>query len=271
MKAVRAAVIGDPIGHSKSPVIFEQLGKLLGTRIIYRKQRVRPKELERALRRLRRLAYRGCSVTIPHKQSVIPFLRRLTSQARAIGAVNVIRFDKNGPVGHNTDAAGFADALKETGVKVKGADAVVYGAGGAARAVGYALGRMKARKVTFAARNKEKAKLAAKDIGKSFPKTRYAAATMGTKAKLQINATPLGLNGFAQRSAAASLPLCELAFDVVYGRQTPFLRQAIRRGAKAVDGTGMLVYQALRAWQYWGGSLAGRSRTALKNDIIRGL
>lgn len=269
MKVFRAGLIGDPVAHSKSPEIFKALGRLLKKKIDYRTHRVRLKDLEQALYSLRRLA--GCSITIPHKQAVIPFLSRLTPQARAIGAVNVIRFDRQGPVGHNTDVVGFADALRETGVRVQGTDAVVYGAGGAARAVGYALGQMKAKRVTFVGRNKAKGKKAAMDIGKAFPRTGYSSSSKAPSAQLHINATPLGMKGFPGRSPAASLPACELAFDLVYGRQTPFLKQAAASGAVTVDGTPMLVYQALRAWRFWGGRLGGRSRKSLKDDILRGL
>lgn len=268
MRTIRAGLIGYPVEHSVSPRIFETLGRALGCRVGYKKHQVKPKDLASALSRLRPLA--GLNVTIPHKEAVLPLLSGLTPQARAIGAVNAIRFTRKGGWGENTDADGFADALRETGVKVKGAAAMIYGAGGAARAVGYALGKMGAGKVTFKARTERRARKAAKDIGKAFPRTKYMCA--GRRAPtcgLHINATPLGMKGFPRRSPAETLSGCEWAFDLVYGRRTPFLKEAARVGAKTMDGSAMLVYQALRAWQFWGGRLGGRSRKALKNDISR--
>ena len=110
-----------------------------------------------------------------------------------------------------------------------------------------------------------------RDLGKAFPKTRFSAG-QAVAAPLWVNATPLGMKGFPRRSPAPKgLGGCELAFDLVYGRKTPFLKQARASGSKTVDGLSMLAYQALRAWEFWFKPLPAPRRRALKTAIIRGL
>ena len=171
----------------------------------------------------------GFNVTIPYKQAVIPYLSSLSPEAEAIGAVNCVHEGR----GYNTDAPGFADALLETGYRARRAR--IYGKGGGARAVFWAL----------------------EELG--------VEVVADGPADLHVNATPLGMAGFPDASPALELPGCRLAFDLVYGRVTPFMRQA----PWAVDGSAMLVYQALRAWELWRRKpLTAEGRRALKNDII---
>lgn len=217
-------LIGWPLKHTASPKIF----KILGERFVLRPGKTVSPELWAGLS--------GFTVTIPHKRGVIPFLKGLSPEAKAIGAVNCVFKGR----GYNTDAAGFADALAELGYKPE--KAVVFGRGGGAKAAAYAL-KKKGVKVTLLGRGQK-------------PKSR---------ADFYVNATPLGMKGFPNRSPAKSLPGCVLAFDLTYGRVTPFMRMA----PAAVDGRSMLVYQALRAWELWRGRrLTAARRRRLKNDIM---
>ena len=129
------------MSHSLSPKLFSILSRRLGKPIEYKAWAVSPGDFAAALKRFQKDGFRGLNVTIPHKQSAFKKAARLTPEARAIGAVNVLRFSPGGLKGHNTDASGFADALAGARFKARGKDAVIFGAGGAARAVGYALGR----------------------------------------------------------------------------------------------------------------------------------
>jgi len=111
----------------------------------------------------------------------------------------------------------------------------------------------------------------ARHFQRLFPKTAFR-ASLPARAEIWINATPLGMQGFPERSPALrGMPGCELAFDLVYGRRTPFLRQAASMGARAVDGLGMLVFQALRTWEFWFGSMRAAGRRRLARMILKGL
>lgn len=267
--AFKAGVIGEPVSHSLSPKLFAALSRKLGRAIDYKAYLVAPEELGPRLKQFKAQGFSGLNVTIPHKQSAYKKAARLTPEARAIGAVNVLRFSPGGLKGHNTDAAGFADALAGQGFKARGKDAVIFGAGGAARAVGYALGRAGARGVRFVGRTPKRTQEAARALSARFPRTRFEAGP-AIAAALWVNATPLGMKGFARRSPAPSdLNMeCEFAFDLVYGRRTPFLIRAKACGVEACDGLGMLVYQALRAWEFWTRPLAAGRRKILHDQII---
>lgn len=217
-------LIGWPLKHTSSPKIF----KVLRERFVLRPARKLSPELWAGLD--------GFTVTIPHKRNIVPFLKSLSPEAKSIGAVNCVFKNR----GYNTDAAGFADALKELGYKPE--RAVIFGRGGGAKAAAYAL---------------KKLRVPVKMLGRGQkPKGR---------ADFYVNATPLGMKGFPNKAPAPSLPGCILAFDLTYGRVTPFMRLA----PAAVDGKSMLVYQALRAWELWRGKkLSPRKRRALKNDIM---
>lgn len=216
-------LIGWPLGHSLSPRIFAELGE----RYVLRPGRTLTPRLWRGLS--------GFNVTIPYKREILAHLESLSPAARSIGAVNCVFRGR----GYNFDAAGFMDALRELDFKPK--RAVVYGKGGAARAVAYAL---------------EKA---------GVPVTLVGRGETPPRADLHVNATPLGMKGFPPGPVVPSLPGVKLAVDLVYGGTTAFMRLAPR----AVDGTAMLVYQALRAWELWRGvRLSAARRRALKNDII---
>src|SRR5262249_48928853 len=154
-------------------------------------------------------------------------------------------------------------ALKRAGVRARGKDALVFGAGGAARAAGWALGREGARRVRFSARTASRASRAARDLGRLFKRTRFSAGAP-QPAQLWVNATPLGMKGFPDRTPAPKgLASPEVAVDLVYGRRTAFQRDAARRGARVTDGAAMLAFQALRAWEFWEKPIGARRRGAL--------
>lgn len=265
--AFEAGLIGKPVSHSLSPKLFSVLSWLLGRTIRYKAWEVDPGNLKAALKRFEKEGFAGLNVTIPHKQSAFKSAARLTPEARAIGAVNVLRFSPGGLKGHNTDAAGFGDALAAVDFKARGKDALIFGAGGAARAVGYALGRAGARRVRFVGRTPRRAQETARALEARFSRTRFEVGP-AVPAALWVNATPLGMKGFARRSPAPVEMACDLAFDLVYGRRTPFLMRAKARRIKACDGLSMLVYQALRAWEFWTRPLGAVRRKNLHDQII---
>jgi shikimate dehydrogenase len=263
---LKLGIFGWPVSHSRSPRLFARLGVLLGREVSY--EAVLVADLTAAIEKARAAGWRGANVTAPFKEEAAALAGRLTPVARALGAVNVLRFDRV-VVGHNTDAEGLRDALRAAGLKIRGKDALVFGAGGAARAAGWALAREGARKVRFCARTASRASRAAKALTPHFPKTNFSSGA-AVPAGLWVNATPLGMKGFPDRSPAPlDIVSPEAAVDLVYGRRTAFQRDAASRGALVIDGASMLVHQALRAWEYWDEPLGARRREALAGPLLK--
>jgi shikimate dehydrogenase len=265
---VKLGLFGRPISHSRSPRLFAKLGRLLKRPIAYAAMEVLPGDLGVVVAAVRDAGWRGANVTVPFKEEAAALAGRLTPAARALGAVNVLLFSRR-VVGHNTDGEGLRDALRRAGVKVRGKNALVFGAGGAARAAGWALAREGARRVRFSARTASRAARAARDLRPHFPKTNFSSGAPAA-ADIWINATPLGMKDFPDRSPAAKrLPSPETAVDLVYGRRTAFQRDAAARGARVLDGASMLVHQALRAWEFWDKPLGARRRSALAGPLLK--
>ena len=263
---MKLGIFGWPVSHSRSPRLFARLGSLLNRSITY--EAVLVSDLPAAVKKARASGWRGANVTVPLKEAAAALAGRLTPAARALGAVNVLRFDR-GIVGHNTDAEGLRDALHGAGLKIRGKNALVFGAGGAARAAGWALAREGARRVRFCARTASRASRAANALRPHFPKTTFSSGA-AVSAEIWVNATPLGMKGFPDRSPAPhDLPSPEVAIDLVYGRRTAFQLDAASRGAIVTDGAAMLVHQALRAWEYWDKPLGARRREALAAPLLK--
>lgn len=262
---MKLGLFGYPVVHSRSPRIFSRLAALLCRPISYETVAVPLGALAVAV--AERGDWRGANVTAPLKAETLSLCRRLTLAAREIGAANVLRFGRTID-GHNTDGEGLRDALRLAGVRVRGRSVLVFGAGGAARAAGWALAKDGASRVRFMVRTRSRAEHAARDLGRLFPETDF---TVGgpVPADVWLNATPLGMPGFPDRTPAPrSAPPPKAAVDLVYGRRTRFQRDALMRGARVIDGTAMLVFQAVRAWEYWDGPLGVARRSVLVERLM---
>jgi shikimate dehydrogenase len=264
-----AEVIGDPIAHSKSPTIHNfWLGKL-GIDAEYRACHVQSDELEDYFTRRRGDAeWRGCNVTIPHKQAVVPLLDQCESKTTAIGAVNTIVRQAGGPlVGTNTDLDGVADAVGE--MALAGRNAVVIGAGGAARAAFAFLAGQGCASVRVLARRLGKALQASAECGLAADVRRLQAGSGAfAGAALVINATQLGMHGqdampgFVLEELAGTAPGA-LVFDMVYAPlETELLRAARATGLRTADGLLMLVGQAAVAFERFFGRPPPREHDA---------
>lgn len=279
-KAKRAGVLGWPAGKSRSPDIYKELSKRLKTPLAYERVVVSAHELPAFVDKLRRTGaeegWIGLNVTIPHKEAMLRHMDSVQPQARAIGAINVVTIARRQLSGDNTDAGGFLDALTERGVATQGLEALLFGAGGAARAAGWALGGAGAARVHILNRNAARAIQLAGTLGKLFPATRFTAGPdWPRQALLWINATPLGMEGFPAESPVPqgfAFPKGAWAYDLVYRpAETPFLKQAKGAGAGTIGGADMLVYQALRTWELWFEPLGGRRRRELKTQLMEKL
>lgn len=264
----RAGVIGHPLGHSLSPVIFNAAFAKAGVDASYEAWDTPPETLEGRLNALRAADFFGANVTIPHKEAVVPFLDATTELAKKAGAVNTIVHADGKLTGHNTDVTGFARALKEEAAfDAKGKRTMILGSGGAARAVALALVEGGASVIYVVGRKPrriESVVLSLKPL--TQPGTTITWAYWGdgsymrslTEAQLIVNCTPIGTAG--SESAGQSPVPAELiqpaatVFDLVYNPQeTPLVAAAKSRGAHAVSGLGMLVYQAAESFRLWTG------------------
>lgn len=241
---MKAAVVGDPVSHSLSPRLFRFFSRSLDVPLEYGAVRVPEGGLPAAVESFRSEGYCGLSVTRPHKQAAFALAGSKDEAASACGAVNALAFSNGAVAGHNTDVPGFLDGLELAGFSPRGKSALVVGAGGAARAVAFALSSAGAA-VTICARRPEAAKALAAGLGVSSGEE--------APSDLIVNCTPLGWNN-GEPSPIASAR-CGLAVDLVYGRDTAFLRQARAAGAQTQDGRAMLAAQAARAWEIWLGPL----------------
>lgn len=267
----RAGVIGYPLGHSVSPAVFQAAFEASGMEARYEAWETPPEQLEGRILALRGDDFLGANVTIPHKEAVVPLLDRLDGQAERIGAVNTIAHEAGQLVGYNTDVTGFARALREdAGFDPKGKRTVVLGAGGAARAVALALIEGGASIVLLIGRTPKRLDKVAVDLrGLTAPGTTISWChwqdgtfmTVLPKADLLVNCTPVGTRGSETEGqsplADQFLPAGGIVFDLVYNpSETPLLKAARKKGAKAVSGLGMLVYQAAESFRLWTGQEA---------------
>lgn len=250
-------VIGWPVARSRSPQMHNAAFAALGLDWRYRLLPAPPDQLPAVVDRIRSGELAGANVTIPHKSAVMPLLDEIDAAAQAIGAVNTIAIRDNRLIGYNTDAAGFEQALSETGVEVKGRACAVLGAGGAARAVVYALKGLGAR-VTIYARDVGRARALIGPGGQA--RSLAEVDRMGRETILIVNATPVGMAPNVETMPwpeDAPFPPGALAFDLItHPRRTRWLEQAERSGARTTNGLAMLVYQGAAAFEMWTGCAA---------------
>ncbi|MBI4805082.1 MAG: shikimate dehydrogenase [Desulfovibrio sp.] len=245
-------IIGHPLGHTMSPLLHNWGFTRMGIKASYVAFPTPPERLEAIIQAVRTLPVSGLSVTIPHKEAVIPLLDSVSPLATQTGAVNTLVWEDHALVGHNTDVAGFVSPLLER--EHIPASALVLGAGGAAKAVLAGLFDIGVRNVTVANRNVERATALAAQFGAHAVgwERRH-----GVEAHLVVNTTPMGMAGKAQ----ADSPLPQeywtpghLAYDLVYNpRETVFLRQARIAGAVTIDGLSMFAAQGAAQFKLWTG------------------
>lgn len=258
----RAYLLAHPAGHSISPAMQGAAFAALGIHARYEALDVPPEALPDEVARLRVPACYGANVTVPHKLAVIPLLDALTPEAAAIGAVNTVVQRGGQLIGHNTDASGFLRALRENaGFEPAGALACVLGAGGAARAVVYALLKVGARVAVYN-RSPEKARSLAQQFAASGSVTALEPDDLAKRVlacDLLVNATSVGMRRGERDPDESPLPpgvLPRRAFvcDIVY--RPPFsrlLRDAQGAGLSTQNGLPMLVYQGAEALERWTG------------------
>lgn len=262
---IRLGIFGWPAAHSKSPQMHEAAAQALGIELRYARFEVAPDDLADAIREQHDAGIDGYNLTVPHKEHVIPLLDEIASTARGIGAVNtVVRTDER-YVGHNTDAPGLVRSLQEANVVLRGARAVVLGAGGAARAAVVGLSGAGVEAVTVLSRRPGQGSALVSSLAphascplEAAPLTEAKAYFPGATLLIQATSATLGSNpdaaGFAASLPLDALPSDAAVLDTVYDPlKTSLLTRAEARGLQIVDGLGMLLHQGAIAFEMWTG------------------
>lgn len=251
-----AAVIGDPVRHSLSPVLHNAAFAALGLDWIYVALPVARGDGAAAVGAMRTLGIAGLSVTMPHKADILAAVDDVSPTVQLLGAANTIVWGPDSSLcAHSTDGEGFIDALRAAGVDVAGKRCMVVGAGGAGRAVVLALATAGAASIVVV--NRDEARAAAA-VALGGAAALHGSADRAGDCDLVINATPLGMGGEGQLPIDPErLGPGQVVNDLVYHPLvTPLLAAAAARGATAVGGLGMLLHQAGRQLTLWTGSEA---------------
>ncbi|MBO9407340.1 shikimate dehydrogenase [Shimia sp. R9_1] len=254
-----AGVIGNPIAHSKSPLLHGHWLKTYGIAGHYVPLEVDAEHLEAVLKAMPQMGFVGCNVTIPHKERVVQFVDQITDRATLIGAVNTLIFRPDGSiVGDNTDGYGFIENLRHGAPEwqAEAGPAVVLGAGGAARAVVASLLDAGVPEILLTNRTRVRADRLREDFGARVKVIEWVqAGNILEEAATLVNTTSLGMAGKSElRIPMDGLRSQTVVTDLVYNPLiTNFLKTAQERGCVTVDGLGMLLHQAVPGFERWFG------------------
>jgi shikimate dehydrogenase len=246
-------IFGYPIEHTLSPQMHNNAFHAMGLDMCYLAFKVLPKDLPDALRAIRALNMLGVNITVPHKENIIPMLDRVDEEAAFIGAVNTVVNAEGKLTGYNTDGRGFMSSLSERKISVEDRDIIIIGAGGAARAISYYLSE-KASKLTLYDIDKSKMERLTNDLLKIRSNVSSIEDVKDIdKPDIIINATPLGLKPddplpLGEDRITSEMTVCDLVY-----KRTRLLQEAERRGAQTLDGSGMLLWQGVLAFELWTG------------------
>jgi shikimate dehydrogenase len=254
-----AGVIGHPIAHSKSPLLHKHWLRTYGLAGDYVPLHVSEHDLETVLRTLPLMGFVGVNITIPHKVAVMDIVDHISDRAILIGAANTLIFRADGKIhADNTDGYGFIANLKQNapGWRANAGPAAVLGAGGAARAIITSLIEMGTTEILLSNRTRPKADALKSEFGSKVHVIDWVqAGNMMEEATTVVNTTSLGMTGAAEfRVPLDGLRPGTVVTDLVYTPlRTRFLTEAQSAGCITVDGLGMLLHQAVPAFERWFG------------------
>ncbi len=251
-------LFGYPVEHTLSPLMQNAAFNFQGLDYCYVAFLVHPKLIKEAVNGIRALNLVGVNVTVPHKENVIPFLDRVSEEASFIGAVNTIKNENGILTGYNTDGKGFMKSLEEANIIVKDKKVLIIGCGGASRAIGYYL-CMEASVVYLYDIDKEKVESLKGHLNKLkgnvsiLENISEESRDIISSIDLIINATPIGLKIDDPSPIDTNLlNKNHIVCDLIY-KDTPLLKEALKKGCKTVNGLGMLLWQGVFAYEIWTG------------------
>jgi shikimate dehydrogenase len=256
-------ILGHPLGHTLSPVMHNAAFRAVGLSWTYAPLDIAPGEVKRALDILRSPNIYGANVTVPYKEAVLPFLDQVEKDARWLGSVNTI-YRRGGKIfGTSTDGEGFLRSLGFWRKRLRGSRGLLIGAGGAAKAVAGALAQSGVKEFYIANRSLERAAQLVRSLLKHYPRLQIVSISPKEGGKLLtrcdwvVQATAVGLK--ADDPSPLSLEGARkttLIIDLIYHRETAFLKEARRRRLPNLGGIGMLLHQGALSFEYWTGEKA---------------
>ncbi len=256
MQTLRLDVIGDPIDHSKSPIIHKTALDMLGIPCEYRKVRVLKGGLLEYINEAKALGISGFNLTMPHKMDIIPYLDFIDDEAKRFNSVNTVRIKSGRLYGYNTDASGFVYAMNEMGFGARDKNIVFLGAGGVAFTLALKMQLEGAKSIKVLNRTLSSAQAIVQRLDASnacaLPLTFESMCSAVEECDILVNATPLGMEGIDKDFEDLSFINClkddALVYDLIYNpHRTNFLKAANNRGLYILNGMGMLIYQGLLA------------------------
>ena len=241
-------VIGNPIEHSLSPKIHNWWLKEYNIDAVYDKVKLEKHEIKNFIQDIKQQKIIGCNVTVPFKNSVIPFIDKLSLAAEQTQSVNTIVFDNGDLVGHNTDIAGFGTAIRKLNFNMKGKKILILGAGGVVPSIIFALKNMHVSEIVISNRTRERAE----NLKNLFDNLKVIEWGNLPNFDVVINATSLGLKNETINLDFSSVGKSKLFYDVIYNPpQTNFLTKGKELGNLTENGKNMFIYQASEAFKLW--------------------
>ncbi len=241
-------VIGNPIEHSLSPQLHNYWFKVHKINAVYEKKKISNNELENLISDIKNKKISGVNVTVPFKQEIIPYLDKLSEEAKKTQSVNTVYLEDNKTVGHNTDIQGFQESIKHTKFDVKGKNILILGAGGVVPSIIFALENMGALNIAISNRTIEKVE----NLKKIFNNIKVVDWGDIVDFDVIINATSIGLNQEDKINLDFSKIKNKLFYDVIYNpSETDFLKSGKKFKNKIFNGKMMFIYQALFAFKKW--------------------
>lgn len=269
------AVLGDPIGHSMSPIMLNDVLSYYEIDAHYHPFKVSPEELETAIRGLKAIGISGFNVTIPHKSAIIPFLDGVDDLALSIGAVNTVVNDNGKLIGYNTDGYGFLKGLEPYISSFSDKKVLVIGAGGAARAIYFTMAKMKPLAIDITNRTVIKAK----ELIEACPFESNSKAVSLDEAEVYLNeydvviqTTMIGMypkileTPISLRNLNTEALVCDIVYNPL---ETQFMKEARQKGAAVQNGVEMFVYQGALAFEQWTGIFPDVKR--MRENVLRQL
>lgn len=252
------AIFGYPVEHSFSPQMHTFISEQMGLDYIYTALEVKPENLEMAVNGIRAMNISGVNITAPHKTKVMKYLDEVSDEVKKFGSVNTV-VNRNGRlIGYNTDAYGFYRSLVKNGVDIEGKDVLIFGAGGAAKPVCVLLAMKGAGSITLINRTTSKAVELAHYVEE---KVGFKISTQHNKARydIVINTTAAGMSPQLDKCPTEDMSFIDentTVADMIYNPpKTLFLQKAEQKGAKIMNGMGMLIYQGLIAYEHFTGAV----------------
>ncbi|WP_141431440.1 shikimate dehydrogenase [Bacillus sp. 03113] len=268
-------VIGDPIAHSMSPAMHNDLFEHYQIDAVYKPFHIKKGELQEGLKQLREMDISGFNVTVPHKTEIMPYLDHLDPLSEAIGAVNTVVNDGGKWIGYNTDGSGYIKGILQQIDSLLDKEVLIIGAGGAARAIYYTMASMGVKRLDLCNRTFEKANVLVQVCPYSVPTnvlTNEQAETNLFQYDLIVQTTPIGMspNINNQPLSIASMKKNCFVSDIIYNPlETQFLKNAKEAGAITQNGISMFVFQGALAFEKWTGIFPNTLR--MEENVLKQL